>query len=310
MTRLLKASQWKKTKSCRRCSSAGSAKPERGGGGGAVEVLNAGTAGYSTDQELLYFTREGVALEPDFTVLFVYVNDILLNTSPDYWRGSKPYFLLSDQRLLLRGVPVPSPEPDRFTFEVRGGTGFTWWTRRADAWIAPRSALYRLFRTGVTDTPFLSGIAIRTGLAEVPIEFRAWARTSDAETARAWKVTEQLLIRFRDEVTNAGSEFLVFYVPSQPAVYDGVWERVRRAYAMTDKEWSPAEDADRLARICDRAQIECVIPVDRFRAEASRMTELGSRLYFERDGHWTREGHGFVATILEESLPSSIGGPR
>ena len=144
---------------------------------GGVEVLNAGTAGYSTDQELLYFTREGVALEPDFTVLFVYVNDILLNTSPDYWRGSKPYFLLSDQRLLLRGVPVPSPEPDRFTFEVRGGTGFTWWTRRADAWIAPRSALYRLFRTGVTDTPFLSGIAIRTGLAEVPIEFRAWART-------------------------------------------------------------------------------------------------------------------------------------
>jgi len=72
-----------------------------------VEVLNGGTAGYSTDQELLFFVRDGFAFEPDVTVLLFYFNDVWFNSRSNYWRGAKPYYELTDTGLALRGVPVP-----------------------------------------------------------------------------------------------------------------------------------------------------------------------------------------------------------
>ena len=43
-----------------------------------IEVINTGTGGYSTDQELLLFKNEGVKYQPDLTVLLFCGNDVLL----------------------------------------------------------------------------------------------------------------------------------------------------------------------------------------------------------------------------------------
>jgi len=271
-------------------------------GGAPVEVLNAGTAGYSTDQELLYFENEGRTFEPDVTVLLFYVNDVFFNVNGSYWRGEKPYFEPTDSGPALRGVPVPPPEENRYAFEVQGGTGLVALVRRADAWLGARSALHRLVRGAVTDSPALSGLAIRLGAADVPGEFRPWQRTPDAEIERAWSVTESLIARLRDSVVGAGSEFLVFYVPSRPAVYPDDWRRTRRAYAMDDEAWSPAADADFLSGVCQRLSLRCVLPVEEFREEASRIEGDGGRLYFAGDGHWTAGGHALAARLLADAL--------
>lgn len=44
------------------------------------EVINTGTGGYSTDQELLFFQIEGKKYNPDLTILMFYDNDIWYNT--------------------------------------------------------------------------------------------------------------------------------------------------------------------------------------------------------------------------------------
>jgi len=256
---------------------------------GDFEVLNGGTAGYATDQELLYFARDGAAFQPDVTVLLFYVNDVWFNGGPEYWRGAKPYFAIADT-LELRGVPVPA-----LAFGSRE------WSER----ITEASALYRLVRGAVT-----RGAARSPGSDDeneasvapaVPADFRAWQRTPDAETAARWRVTEALLVELRDRARAAGSRFVVFWVPSKAAVHDDVWGATREAYRMSDEAWSPTADADMLRAICGRASLECLVPLEEFRARSAALGEPGA-LYFPIDGHWTAAGHALAAEVLASAL--------
>src|SRR6185503_3636202 len=56
----------------------------------SYSVVNMGIAGYSTDQELLLFQREGKKYHPDLTIIMFYENDPWYNTQTQFWRGEKP----------------------------------------------------------------------------------------------------------------------------------------------------------------------------------------------------------------------------
>lgn len=75
----------------------------------AVEVVNMGVAGYSTDQQYLLWQELGARLEPDLVILVVCDNDYVGNTENFAYRQYyKPYFELQpDGGLRLRNVPVP-----------------------------------------------------------------------------------------------------------------------------------------------------------------------------------------------------------
>jgi hypothetical protein len=92
-----------------------------------VEVINAGVRGYSTDQELLWFEREGVKYDPDLVVLVLYSNDPEGNVMDMvYFKHFKPTFALDVQGKLVppNGV-IPRPSLVRTVVE----------------WISERSAL-------------------------------------------------------------------------------------------------------------------------------------------------------------------------
>src|SRR5262249_28108666 len=96
-------------------------------GAGQFEVINAGTAGYSTDQELLYYVNEGRNYRPDITVVLFYVNDVWYNDQSRYWRGFKPRYVGRGGELQLTNVPGAAADPNAFSFAVAGGTGVTPW---------------------------------------------------------------------------------------------------------------------------------------------------------------------------------------
>src|SRR5712691_8738577 len=50
-----------------------------------VEVLNAGTAAWSTDQEYLFYRDEGVKYSPQVVLAFFYYNDVLSNAIANYF---------------------------------------------------------------------------------------------------------------------------------------------------------------------------------------------------------------------------------
>src|SRR5204863_3610831 len=77
-----------------------------------VEVLNAGTAAWSTDQEYLYYRDEGVNYAPGVVLVFFYYNDILSNTIANYFGSHKPLLArAADGRMVLTNDPVPRPPP-------------------------------------------------------------------------------------------------------------------------------------------------------------------------------------------------------
>jgi hypothetical protein len=258
----------------------------RQAGWSGAEVLNGGTAGYSTDQELLFFMESGVQWEPDVTVLFFYVNDVVYNVRPMYWRGAKPYYVLTDTGLELRGVPVPRLE---------------WRTRELSDWLRWRSALYRLVRESLARRGASRDDPDPASLPSVPQEFLGLRRTGHHGADEAWALTEALLLELRHQVEAAGSTFVLFHVPSRAAIYHEVWVDTRDAYRMSERDWSPVADVDRLRDICERTATECLFPVEDFRLEAQRLGE-GAPLYFRFDGHWSAYGHALAAQIIAEHL--------
>jgi lysophospholipase L1-like esterase len=76
-----------------------------------VEVINAGVAGYGTDQELLWLRSEGVRYRPDLVVLVMCGNDDDENNRDLVYNVyHKPRFRLTEQgEIELTGVPAPLP---------------------------------------------------------------------------------------------------------------------------------------------------------------------------------------------------------
>lgn len=73
----------------------------------SLEIINASVAGYSTDQQLLYYENEGYKYQADAVVVLFCENDFLGNTVPRIHWYNKPFFTYEDDTLLLRNVPVP-----------------------------------------------------------------------------------------------------------------------------------------------------------------------------------------------------------
>lgn len=76
---------------------------------GRWEVLNLGVPGYGTDQQWLRLQRLGFQYAADVVVLGFFEDDMRRNgmSFRDY---AKPYYELSRGQLVLRNIPVPSPE--------------------------------------------------------------------------------------------------------------------------------------------------------------------------------------------------------
>jgi lysophospholipase L1-like esterase len=282
------------------------------------EVINAGAGGYSTDQELLFFQDEGKKYTPDLTILMFYDNDVWFNNQPKYWRGYKPLFQLNgDGTLRLTNVPVPKPDPA----PLQSPPKRNFWKNPRDAidnWLSKKSYTYRFVQDRIENTAYLHKIAMKIGLVEAPIEnkddvgiipipkeFRVYQKESHTDTTEAWKITEALLVKLKEESAAIGSELLIFYVPVRASIYLNEWERMKKQYGISDDHWAIEQIRNDLMAVCQRNHLDCIDPVEAFRAEAGRLQTKEKRLYFISDGHWTASGHAFVGELLAQYIGST-----
>jgi len=190
------------------------------------EVINCGTAGYSTDQELLFFRREGKKYRPDLTILLFYDNDPWYNTQAKYLRGYKPLFEFENGKFVLTHVPVP--KPDTSTIQATGEKSFF---RKMKDWLNYNSYLYVFGRQRIENSHALLSLAIKLGLAEpdlinsisIPEEFKVFKKNYGEEITTAWKITAALICKLNEEVVSLNGKLLVLYVPSQPSIYADDW---------------------------------------------------------------------------------------
>lgn len=247
-----------------------------------TEVLNAGIAGWSADQYLLFLETRGFALAPDLVLLAVSEND------PNDLAWNR--LTLDERRLPLRVEP----------------------TRR---WIDQRGAM-RYLRGGPLALPDLR-FPGRTWLSDHSLLYH-WLRYRIARvlTARDLEAEEE---RLREEAGPpppgpieslspeaiqrglwSGGEFRVRYHRHLvDAIRAACAQReVRLATLLVEFRGPPPEPGSTAAELradCDR-DARCV------RSSALLAGHAEGELFFAQDGHWTPRGHELVGRGLARWL--------
>ena len=221
-----------------------------------AEVINTGIGGYCTVQHVLINRDHGAVWKPDLVVLMWCDNDLLDNLKPKQHRGYKPYAsLLPSGDVVIDDRVVPFP--DRLAWHVR---------LRSASW------LYMLARSALWRRP------------DKPVGWEMYGCPEDPRTEYAWGVARGLLQRLRDE----SAQFVVFAVPSRPAVCREQWHGHLSKYGINANNWQPRRIAERLRVVCMRNDIDFIDPFSTYH-EAD---------YFPRDGHWNEHGHTRAAAYL------------
>jgi hypothetical protein len=262
-----------------------------------VEVLNAGTAAYSTDQEYLFYLDQGVRYEPQVVLLFAYYNDILWNQAVNYFGSPKPLLEKRGEQLVLTNDPVPPPyrgptppppPPPPAPKKKMRSAAWDWATSRL-ARGAPRAynALAR------------AGFWAPLGGDEPDDQMRVFKRSRQPVIEAAWEKTDAILRALSREAAARGSRFALVYVPSRMEVSDRDWELTRLAYDMDERAWDRGLVARRFGEIGASAGF----PVFDLTADlrgASRGV-LGEP-YFVYDGHWNATGHRIAGKAVQRFL--------
>ncbi|MCF8246306.1 MAG: hypothetical protein K9J37_16180 [Saprospiraceae bacterium] len=243
-----------------------------------TEVINFGTGGYSTDQELLCFERDAVHYSPDETVLMFCVNDPWFNNQSRYYnRGFKPLFIPEGDSLRLTNVPVPTMASRSFFSKTKD-------------WLLENSELGRRLKN------IRDNIRYAADEQSVPDEWRIYQKEKTPEMEAAWQVTAALLDRLRQKTAVAGSALTVFYIPEKTEVYVADWQDFLKTYSLEPGQFDPAVPRQRLQAICDSLQITLIDPTSVFVEKAA--TNPAVPRYFKHDWHWNAHGHHLAGEIL------------
>ncbi len=285
---------------------------------GGVEMVALGTAGYSTDQELLWLEAEGLRYAPDLVILILVDNDYWYNNRDTYPRGPKPLFRAAGDSLVLTHVPVP-----RLTPPDSAAPGAQPAAIRLKAFLARHSRLYRLARRAIERSPAIRAVGARLGLMDAPAdrvqsktsvgpmpeEFAVFAEPLPPAADSAVRLTGMLLARMDRETRAAGGSLVVMHVPTNQAVYPpGAPQSTR--YERPAPFGDPSRASALFARVCQEAGVTCVDPTDRFIAEAGSLAARGRLLIFPQDEHWNEEGHRLAGEVVAGLVRSAMEGGR
>ncbi len=263
------------------------------------QVINAGTVGYSTDQELLFFETEGRKYLPDVVALLFYENDVLENISvTEMYSKYKPLFRIVDDRLVLEKAPTEgAAEAQRTQDQTKNRPSL-------------HSRLQRLVLF-----KFIKEQLIRLGLLNLQQDteesdtryFQILARQYSPEVEHAWTLTTRLLQRLHDSVSEAGARLVVFYVPSVYTLDDHVWSATSKRFRLEQGQWDLQKPEIRLNSVCQTLGIPFRSLGDVFRSRAEEMRVTPSFFYHIEDGHWNRRGHAEAAQALFHYLAGLHG---
>jgi lysophospholipase L1-like esterase len=264
------------------------------GPGCPVEVLNAGTHAYSTDQEYLFYLDQGIRYSPQVVLLFAYYNDVLWNLAVNYFGSPKPLLVPVGDRLVLSNDPVPppyrgpTPPPPPPPAPKLRSAAYEWAKGRL-ARGAPR-AFNALARAGLWE---------RLGGDTPEDQMRVFKRRQQPLVEAARERTDAILRALAKETAARGSRFALVYVPSRMEVSDRDWELTRLAYDMEEKAWDRTLVARRFAAIGASAGFPVLdLSPDLRRAGQGVLGEP----YFVHDGHWNAAGHRAAAEGIERFL--------
>jgi lysophospholipase L1-like esterase len=265
--------------------------------GCAAEVLNAGTVGYSTDQEYLFYRDEGHRYAPDVVVVFLYHNDIPYLVLEDYLGYPKPRLDFSTQPPKVANEPVPRYEP-------RAAPPADAATAAADE--APSYLVEfvkdRIERSSARTYNRLARLGLWEPLRKLPMndELRLFRVPELGHLRPAWSALTWTLQTLARDVSSSGGRLAVAYVPSRMEVTPRVWELTQARYDV-DETYDRAALASRVRYITGRLGVPMLDLTPALAGADSRARPA----YFQTDSHWNARGQEVAARALSDFLAGS-----
>lgn len=252
--------------------------------GRPVDLINAGTEGWSTDQEVLWLLEEGGAFEPDLVLLFPYENDLYWNGREKYDRFPKPRFE-PDGSVEERTLVDPGEKP--------------WIDRLALSFLlAPfRSHTEALDRWSPDGEGELVG-----PMMEWSAYFHDQPDFIDDAVAR----TRGALIALRRECARIGADLCVIPIPNKASVEDRALARLRSQLPFNASTWSTDKPVDTFLAIAREQDIPAFDPRPALKAAAKA---ADGSLYYDVDWHLNPAGNRAFADFLSASLDGRAGFP-
>jgi lysophospholipase L1-like esterase len=250
-----------------------------------VEVINAGTEAYSTDQEALWFREHGAAYQPDVVILFPYLNDIYWNGHDRYQRYPKPRFA-PDGTLETGELEDPGKVGWANKLAIRKFMSFV------------RAALQGGARPGGPNYFQPPG-------AEFPIqrEFAPLLNATPEFLNDALARTKGALKALKADCDQAGAKLFLCPVPPETALYDDEKaDFVAKHFGnLPDSAWSPMKPVQTFLAMADELGIKTMDPRQAFQ----RRVADGERLYFKEEWHFNPAGNVAMADFLHKEFDNN-----
>ena len=162
--------------------------------GTTEEVINFGVSGYGTDQEYLFYLREGEKFEVDQVVVaFTLYNDVENNLNSNQYGYLKPYFTLNDGQLVLHNEHVRNSVIDKLHRDLK---------RESRVWNVANSGIDEL---------------IKTILRKHSEPLGADVVVSDADR-KGIELTLAILKKLKEAVEAQHAELVVVFIPYKPRI--------------------------------------------------------------------------------------------
>lgn len=264
-----------------------------------AEVINAGTGGYSTDQEYLFYLVEGYKYSPDIVLVMMYMtNDVYYNIQNHYGNYAKPLMVIRNDSLLLSNLPLPEPRHPESIKNI---------FRNLALYPIVTNLIFARFPS-LTDWLGKIGFISRSTMEHLtyqdkanpqapafPPSFKVYNRIDDDEMKQAWKITEKILTEWNDSCSKRHSRLMLFSIPDKFQIYPSVWESTQKAYQVNDSLWNPDKPDEWLKAVSSRLGIPALFMKD-------YLAEMQIKDYLYGGIHWNANGHKIVAEYIYKEL--------
>ena len=245
--------------------------------GRKIEAVNGGTEGWSTDQEVIWLQKEGIAYSPDAVVFCFFQNDVWGDELASYTGLPKPRFL---------------PQGDGSTWEHADGKA-----PERSSWFATHTCLGGFFHGLETGTKYGADLSFGNMGADEAVVLK----NPPAAFADGWARTTTALRALKATCERAKTKLLFVAIPSREQIEPGAKEAWGAAHGLAASDFDPDQPSTQILASAATAGIPQAALLDP-RPALKEAAKDGTKLYFAKDFHVNPAGNRVLARAIFERL--------
>ncbi len=232
----------------------------------SLEFLNFGVSGYGTDQEYLFYLRDGLEFDVDEVVLaFTLYNDVISNLEEKKYGYLKPYFSIVEGELILHQDHIHDRLGRNAVNQIRFHSRLV-------------NTLERSYRT-YRDSQKYSSDKNDVSVARKRVFKEQELSERDREGI---EITIKMIVALQERVEQQGASFSVIFIPYKPHVLN----QVERNHPLVEH----------LSSGLVKHNIDYFEPYFLF----LKQEEEGRKLFNMFDNHFSASGHALFARVFTD----------